>query len=158
MILYMKQQVFSWSDRFTIKDEFGNDRYFVEGELFSWGHKLHVFDANNREVAFIKQELFVFLPQFEVYVDGALAVTVKKEFTFFAQKYSLEGTDWTVDGDLWQHRYEITAPGRSVASITKAYFTWGDSYAIDISDEENELLVLATVLAIDCVVEDQSRN
>ena len=158
MTLYMKQQVFSWADRFTIKDELGNDRYFVEGELFSWGHKLHVFDANDREVAFIKQELFVFLPEFEVYVDGALAVTVKKEFAFFAQKYSLEGTDWTVDGDLWQHNYEITGPEGSVASINKAYFTWGDSYRIDMSDEANELLVLATVLAIDCVVQDSSSN
>ena len=35
MTLYMKQQVFSWSDKFTIKDELGNDRYSVEGELFS---------------------------------------------------------------------------------------------------------------------------
>lgn len=158
MTLYMKQQVFSWSDRFTIKDEFGNDRYFVEGELFSWGHKLHVFDAYNREVAFIKQELFVFLPEFEVYVGESLAVRVKKELSFFTPRYSLEGTDWTVDGDLWQHNYEISAPEGSVASINKAYFTWGDSYRIDISGEADELLVLATVLAIDCVAEDSSRN
>ena len=51
MTLYMKQKVFSWSDRFTIKDELGNDRYYVEGELFSWGHKLHVFDIDNQEAS-----------------------------------------------------------------------------------------------------------
>jgi len=158
MTLYMKQQIFSWSDRFTIKDELGNDRYFVEGELFSWGHKLHVFDAHNREVAFIKQELFVFLPQFEVFVNGSLAVTVKRELSLFTPKYSLEGTDWTVEGDFWQHRYEITGPQGNVASIAKALFTWGDSYQIDISGDADELLVLATVLAIDCVVADASRS
>ena len=37
MKLYIKQKVFSWADRFTVKDSSGNDRYFVEGELFSWG-------------------------------------------------------------------------------------------------------------------------
>jgi uncharacterized protein YxjI len=158
MTLYMKQQIFSWSDKFTIKDELGNDRYFVEGELFSWGHKLHVFDANNREVAFIKQELFVFLPKFDVYVNGSLAVSVKRELTVFTPKYTLEGTDWTVDGDFWQHRYEITGSSGGVASITKALFTWGDSYEIEISADADELLVLATVLAIDCVIADQSRS
>lgn len=37
MRLYMKQRVFSLRDRFTVKDETGCDRYFIEGELFSWG-------------------------------------------------------------------------------------------------------------------------
>ena len=117
-----------------------------------------MIDANNREVAFIKQEIFVFLPQFEVYVNGMHAVTVKKELTFFTPKYKLVGTDWSVDGDFWQHRYEITGPAGSVASISKALFTWGDSYEINISSDTDELLVLATVLAIDCVVADKSRN
>ena len=158
MTLYMKQKVFSWSDRFTVKDELGSDKYFVEGELFSWGHKLHVFNMNNQEVAFIKQEIFTFLPKFEVYIGGSLAVVVKKEFTFFVQKYTLEGTDWTVDGDFWEHRYEISSPSGSVASINKAYFTWGDSYQIDIAGGVDETLVLATVLAIDCVAADSSSN
>lgn len=35
MKLYIKQKVFSWSDLFTVKDSYGADRYYVEGELFS---------------------------------------------------------------------------------------------------------------------------
>lgn len=158
MTLYMKQKVFSWTDRFTVKDDLGNDRYYVEGELFSWGHKLHVFSMDNQEVAFIKQEIFTLLPKFEVYIHGSLAVEVKKEFTFFVQKYTLDGTDWTVDGDFWEHRYEISNPAGVIASINKAFFTWGDSYQIDISGGADETLVLATVLAIDCVFADSSSN
>jgi uncharacterized protein YxjI len=37
MKLYIKQKVFSWGDKFTVKDATGNDRYFVEGEVFSFG-------------------------------------------------------------------------------------------------------------------------
>jgi uncharacterized protein YxjI len=47
MKLYIKQKVFSWADRFTVKDENGADRYFVEGEMFSWGKKLHVYDMDD---------------------------------------------------------------------------------------------------------------
>jgi uncharacterized protein YxjI len=149
----MKQKVFSWSEKFTIKDAFDSDRYYVEGELFSWGHKLHVYNLVNQEVAFIKQEIFTFLPKFEVYIDDCLVVEVKKELTFFRPKYSLEGTDWTVDGDFWAHNYEISCPSGIIASVSKAYFTWGDSYQMDIADGANEILVIATILAIDCVLE-----
>ena len=49
MKLYIKQKVFSWGDKFTVKDASGEDRYYVEGEVFSWGKKLHVYDEYNRE-------------------------------------------------------------------------------------------------------------
>ena len=52
MKLYIKEKVFSWTDRFTVRDEQGNDKYYVEGEFFSWGKKLHVYDLHDREVAF----------------------------------------------------------------------------------------------------------
>ena len=44
MKLYIKQKVFSWGDKFTVKDEAGRDRYYVEGEVFTFGRKLHVYD------------------------------------------------------------------------------------------------------------------
>ena len=51
MKLYIKQKVFSWGDKFTVKDSNGEDRYYVEGEIFSWGKKLHVYDMRGNEVA-----------------------------------------------------------------------------------------------------------
>lgn len=36
MKLYIKQKVFSLSAEFSVKDEAGNDRYFVEGEILSF--------------------------------------------------------------------------------------------------------------------------
>ncbi|MDP4153441.1 MAG: LURP-one-related family protein [Bacillota bacterium] len=153
MKLYIKQKVFSWADKFTVKDEFENDRYYCEGEIFSWGHKLHLFDMTEREVAFIKQKLLTWMPKFEVYMGDNLRVVVKKEFTFFSQKYTLEGTDWSVSGDFWAHNYIIENSVGAVATITKKWFSWGDSYELDIVDGADEILVLATVLAIDCVLE-----
>ena len=33
--------------------------------------------------------------------------------------------------------------------------TWGDTYELDIADAENEVMALAVVLAIDCVLDAQ---
>lgn len=151
MPLYIKQKVFSWKDKFTIKDAAGNDRYYVEGELFSWGHKLHIYNAAGREVAFLKQKLMTIKPRFEVYVNDQLTVEVVKDFSFFRQRYTLLGTDWTVKGDFLAHNYTISNGFSPIATISKAYFSWGDSYAVDIADGINEIPVIATVLAIDCV-------
>ena len=97
MKLYIKQKVFSWGDKFTVKDVNGEDRYFVEGEIFSWGKKLHVYDMCGNEVAFIQQKLFSFLPRYFVYVGDAQVAEIVKEFTFFFPKYSIEGLGWKTD-------------------------------------------------------------
>ena len=55
MHLYMKQKVFSLKDKFTIKDPFGEDKYFVEGKMISFGKKLHILDAAGNELAFVRQ-------------------------------------------------------------------------------------------------------
>lgn len=153
MTLYMDQKVFSWSDKFSIKDANNNPRYFVEGELFSWGHKLHIYNTAGDEVAFVSQKVMTFKPKFEVIINGETVVEVVKEFSFFTPRYTLLGTDWTVDGDFFSRSYEISCGNSFVASIKKAWLSWGDSYEININDNINEILVIATVLAIDCVLE-----
>lgn len=158
MKLYIKQKVFSWADKFSIIDSNGTERYFVEGELFSWGHKLHILGADGQEAAFVKQKLMTFMPKFEVYINDILEVEVVKEFTFFSPKYILNGIDWSVSGDFLSHNYLITRGDQEIASISKAWFSWGDSYEVTISDNVNEILAVATVLAIDCVLEAQNSN
>ena len=56
MKLYIKQKVFSWGDKFTVKDEAGRDRYYVEGEIFTFGRKLHVYEGPEHKHAAQKPE------------------------------------------------------------------------------------------------------
>ena len=155
MKLYMKQKVFSWADTFTVKDQMGEDKYFIKGEAFSWGKKLHVYDRSGREVAFIRQKLWTFMPRYMVSVNGTDVAEIVKEFTFLRPKYSIIGPGWEVDGSFWEHDYEVTENGRPIVSIRKEWMTWGDTYELDIADTGNEVMALAVVLAIDCVLDAQ---
>ena len=156
MKLYIKEKVFSWGDKFTVKDEFGNDKYVVEGEVLTWGKKLHVYDMAGREVALIKQEIWSFLPQYYVFCGGEQVAQIKKEFTFLFPKYTIDGLEWEIDGSFLAHEYEITRSGRRIVTISKEWMTWGDSYELDILDPRDEIVALAVVLTIDCVTESQS--
>ena len=158
MKLYIKEKVFTWGDQFTVMDEYGQPKYFVEGEVFSWGKKLHVYDRYEREVAFIKQELFTFMPEYAVYTEGRELARVKKAFSFFRPRYSIAGLGWEIEGSFWEHEYRITRNGLPIVTIEKEWMTWGDSYLLTIADPANEILALAVVLTIDCVVEQQNNN
>ncbi len=158
MKLYIKEKVFSWGDKFTVKDEAGEDRYFVEGEVFTWGKKLHVYDRHGREVAFIRQKFTWMFPTYILEVGGREVATIRREFSLFTPKYTVEGQNWTVDGSFWEHEYGIYDGNRQVAAISKEWMTWGDSYQLDIANAADEIMALAVVLTIDCVTEQDDNN
>ena len=158
MKLLIEQEILTWRDKFTVMDDCGNPRYYVKGELFSWGKKLHVTDAGGREVAYIEQQLFTFRPRYAVYAGGHLIGEVVKEFTFFRPRYTVEGADWEVEGDFWDHDYTVFRGGVPIVSIQKEWFTWGDCYALDIGNPADEIQALALVLAIDCAVEQANNS
>ena len=158
MKLYIKEKIFSWNEKFFVKDAYGNDKYVVEGEFFSLGKKLHVYDMTGCEVAFIRQELMTLLPCFTVCSDGEEIARVKKEFSFLVPRYSIEGLGWEIEGSFWEHEYQITRDGEPIVTITKEWMTWGDSYELDIAPEADEIVALAVVITIDCVVESQNNN
>jgi len=156
MKLYIKEKVFSWGDKFTVKDEYGNDKYLVQGEVFSWGKKLHVYDSVGREVAFIKQEVWSFLPRYYVFCGEEQIAEIKKEFSFLFPRYSIQGLGWEIEGKLMAHDYEIIKNGQLIVSISKEWMTWGDSYELDIADPKDEIVALAVVLTIDAVMASNS--
>ena len=153
MRLYIKQKVFSRRDRFAVWDEQEQERWFAQGELFSWGRKLHICDAGGSEAAFIRQKLMSFLPRYFIKIGGNV-YTLAKEFTFFRPRYRLEGSPWTMSGNFLAHEYEVTDGTEYVMRMSKHWFTWGDSYELDIPHPEDELLALCVALAVDCMNAD----
>lgn len=158
MNLYIKQKVFSWGDKFSIYDDLGNTRYYVEGEVFSFGKKLHLYDAIGNELAFIQQKVLTFLPKYYISRLGTQIAEVVKEFTFFKHRYTVNGLGWEVHGDFLDHEYEITSGGRSVASVSKEWMTWGDTYEIRLANDADAINALAVVLVIDACIDAEQNN
>lgn len=152
MKLYMKQKVFSWKDKFTVVDEQEMPRFYVEGEFLSWGKKLHVYDTQHNEAAFIREKVMSWLPRYIVEVQGQEVCQIVKKFTFLKPRYELEGLPWHVEGDWWAHEYTLFEGAREVMRLSKHWFTWGDSYMLDIDRPEDALLCLCVVLAIDAAL------
>lgn len=158
MELYIKQKLFSWGDKFSVYDRDGNERYYVEGEVFTWGKKLHLYDLTGRELAFIQEKFSFLRPTFHILRNGQTVAEIVKEFTFFRQRYSVHGPDWSVEGAFWTHDYQVSADGRSIVSVSKEWFTLGDAYQLQIAPDVDEVLALAVVLVIDACIDQAESN
>ncbi|EFD2729025.1 hypothetical protein CQP62_005034, partial [Escherichia coli] len=99
--LYMKQKVFSLSGRFTVKDQQENDVYVVEGSFMKVPKTFTILNTERDVIAVITKKMFSFLPKFLVEVGGQEVLTIKKEFTFFKAKYSIDAAGIEVQGNWW---------------------------------------------------------
>ena len=154
--LYIKQKVFSWKDKFSVFNELGEDVYKVEGEFLTLGKKLHVTDIYDREVAFIHEKVFSLLPKYFISRDGNDIAEVQKKLTFLKARYEIPAFGWTVQGNFTDHAYTVESPSGTVAAISKKWFTWGDTYEIDIAHGVDPVNALCVVLIIDAVLARQA--
>ena len=149
----MRQKVFSFADRFAIRNESGDDAFFVNGQAFSIGHKLSFEDVRGNELLFIRQKLLSLGPTYEIFRGEQHVATIRKElFTVFQCTFDIhvDGQgDLEAQGNLTDHEYTVTRDGEPVAQISKAWFEWADTYGVDIADSEDPVLILASTVVID---------
>ncbi|AST93571.1 hypothetical protein BC6307_21025 [Sutcliffiella cohnii] len=154
--LFIKQKVFSISEKFTVKDVQQEDVYYVEGSFMKIPKTFSVMNTNREEVALITKKVFSFLPKFFVEVNGREVVTINKEWSFFKARYSISAEGIEVIGNWWDMDFQVLQHGKVIGKVNKEWFTWGDSYKVQILDEKMEKTIIAIVVAIDCVKADEA--
>jgi len=158
----LKQKFWSWGDDFRIQDADGRDAFFVDGRAFSWGDKLSFQDMQKNELAFIRQKLLAWGPTYEIEVHGRLVAIVKKRFfTFLRCKFTVDvpgPDDLEAQGSFLDHEYTFTRQGREVAEVSKKWFSWTDTYGVDIAQGEDDVLILATAVVVDMVCHQDGKK
>lgn len=149
----MKQKLFSWGDDFRIKDADENDVFFVDGKAFSFGDKLSFQDMAGNELAFIRQKLLSWGPTYEITRAGRLMAVVKRAmFTLLRCRFTVDvpgPDDLEAQGDLLDHEYQFTRHGTPVATVSKKWFSFANTYGVDIAPGEDDVLILASAVVID---------
>ncbi|MCA9279462.1 MAG: LURP-one-related family protein [Phycisphaerales bacterium] len=149
----MKQKLFAWGDDFLIKGELGQSLYFVDGKVFTFGDRLSFQDMDGNQLAFIYQKLLSIGPTYEIYREGQLAAVVRKKlFTLFKCVFTIDEpgpNDPVAEGDFLHQEYVISRHGKTIATISKRWFTMTDTYGVEIVDTEDQILLLACTVVID---------
>ncbi|MEU8817179.1 LURP-one-related family protein [Actinoplanes sp. NPDC048796] len=153
----IKERFFSIGDDFDVEDENGNRVYHVDGKVFSVRNRVVIEDANGDEVASVHRHLVALRPTYEIRIGGEKAAEVRKKlFTPFREKFTIDvpgPDDLEMKGDLLDHEYVIEQDGREVAAVSKRWLTIRDTYAVQVSDGVDPLLIIGSVLALDLALE-----
>jgi uncharacterized protein YxjI len=149
----MKQRLFSWGDDFYIQDETGQNRFYVDGKVLSLGHQFSFQDLAGQEICFIKQVILSWGQSYEIYKADQLWATVKKElFTFFNCRFEVDGGGQNhveASGNFLNHQYTFTRGDQTIAQVSKQWFTLADTYGVDVAQDEDDILILASTVVID---------
>lgn len=158
----MRQKLLSLADNFTIKNEQEQDVFLVKGKVFSFGDKLSFQDLAGNELVFIDQRLLNWSPTYELWKGDKLLAVVKRElFSFIHHRFTVDvpgPNDLEAEGDFLDHEYTISRGGSVVATVSKRWFSWADTYGIEIADGEDDVLVLATAVVVDMVCHDHNKR
>jgi uncharacterized protein YxjI len=158
----MRQKLFSFGDDFYIEDDSGRRVFFVDGKVFCLGDQLSFQDLEGNELAFIRQKLFSWGPTYEIHRDGQLFATVKKElFTFFQCRFCVDvpgPDDLEAQGNFLDLEYAFTRGGNTVAQVSKQWFSFSDTYGVEVAEGEDDLLILASTVVIDMVCHGDRKN
>jgi len=158
----MRKKLFAWGDDFTIQDETGRDAFFVDGKAFSFGKQLSFQTIGRQELVFIRQKVFSWGPTYEIFRGGQLFATVIKNlFTFFSCTFEIDvpgPNDLQAQGDFTDHEYSFGRHGQLVATASKQWFSWTDSYGVDIAPGEDDVLILACTVVIDMACHEDSHS
>lgn len=154
--LYIKQKVFSLNEKFTVKNQEEKDVYYVEGSFMRIPKTFSLKNAEGEEVALITKKTLSLMPKFFVEVNGQEVLTIKKGISFFKARYSIDAAGMEVRGNWWDMNFQVCQHGELIGEVSKKWFTWGDSYKVEVVKEEMETSMIAIVVAIDCVKADEN--
>ncbi len=153
----MRQRLWSLGGDFTVKDEAGTDRFYVQGKVISLRGEMMFTDTQGRPLARVQQRLLSLGNAYDVYHGDQLFAAVKENWLPLVRyKFTVDvgddgpgPGDLTITGDFWDHEYAFERDGRTVARVSKQWFSWTDTFGVETGPEADDVLVLACTVVVD---------
>ena len=148
--LYVNRGSNCLREDFWIVDENGNERYLINGCGSKLPKRIIFSDKDGKEVARINHKAGSVSNKFHIEVAGTRIGTVGIKMSIKAP-YQLDSTDYSIDGNFINPEFEVIKNDRKIGRINKEDSTMKDRYLVSVDDEQEELAILAIVIAVDCI-------
>ena len=150
----MRQQIISIGDDYWIEDDRGERVFKVDGKALRLRKTLVFEDAVGTELLKIEERRFRIRDTMEIEdPDGRTVATVRKALISpFRDRWSVDvanGPSLGIKGDIVGHEYEIEADGQRVATVSKKWFRFTDTYGVEVGPGQDPVLILAIAAVLD---------
>jgi len=157
----IRERFFRLGEDSDITDERGQPIYQVDGKVLTMRDTLVVRDRTGAEVATVRRQLVALRPTYHITRQGQEVAEVRKRLLSpFVDRFTIDipgPADLSMTGNLFAHEYIIARGDRVVATVSKRWISLTETYGVDIAPGEDDLLILASVLALD-LAEDRERG
>jgi uncharacterized protein YxjI len=150
----IRQNLISIGDDFWIENSEGKRVFKVDGKVLRIRKTLLFEDAHGKKLAQIQQRLLAIRDTMAVEdANGDEIAVIKKALIApLRDHWSVNvknGPDLDVQGNIFDREYSITQGRNQIAQVSKQWFTFTDTYGVEIVPGQNDILILAVAIAID---------
>lgn len=157
----IREKFFHLGEDSQITDEQGQPVYEVDGKVLSLRNTLVMRDMRGQEVARVNRQLIALTPTYMIDRPGQEETVVRKHFiNLLGDHFTIDipgPHDLEMDGNLFDHEYQVKGDGGVVATVSKRWISLTDTYGVETAPGADDVLILASVLALD-LAEDRERR
>jgi uncharacterized protein YxjI len=151
---YLISRKWALTSRFAITNDTGIPQFEVHGR-FAFSRKLSVCDIAGAEVAVISRRGLAM--RYQILIDGQ-EITVYPR-GFFGKRFEIDSPAGLLEarGNFSGRQYSIARGGMPVAGVTQLR-SLREQFAVEVTDGEDAVLMLAVVLVIETIRDDRRRS
>jgi len=156
----LREDLISIGDDFWIENENGQRVFRVDGKVLRISKTYAFLDMAGNTLCRIKERLLTIKDTMEIEdAEGQeMAVIRKALISPLRDRWNVKvrnGPDLDVQGNILDHEYTISQGRQRVAEVSKKWFRLTDTYGVEIADNQNDILILATVVAMDAMTHER---
>ena len=146
--LTLCQKVVALVESFEVK-EGKTVKYTAKKKLVAMGADYEVYQ-NGQVVAVIDQKVLNMVKTYDITINGQPCGTIKKKFPSLTKDMNYDARGWKLDGDALGMSFKFTDAQKNVyATVKKKVVALGDTYELNITNDEDELLVVVLAIILD---------
>lgn len=155
--LFMKEKLLSLHGVMRINDMEGNEVFEVKGKFFSIHDYMSLYDMEGKELAKIHKKVISLHETHFIEMDGKEVTELRtKLFHPFNQEIDLPEIGWQIRGNFLEHDFSIYDKEDQLRAVVhRKYISLGEGYQITITSDEDVVLVLAIIVALERIMADR---
>ena len=159
----IRQNLISIGDDFWIENAEGKKVFKVDGKVLRIRKTLVFEDAQGKKLAQIQERLLTIRDTMLIDdADGKEIAAIKKALIApLRDRWTVKvknGEDLDVQGSILDHEYSIKQGRTKVAEVSKKWFSFTDTYGVEIDPGQNDILILAVAAAIDIMAHPDKKK
>jgi uncharacterized protein YxjI len=156
----MREDLISIGDDFWIENENGQRVFRVDGKVLRISKTYVFLDMAGNTLCRIKEQLLTIRDKMEIEdAEGRqMAVVMKALISPLRDRWMVKvanGPDLDVQGDIFDHEYDVKQGHHKIAEVSKKWFRLTDTYGVEVAEGQNDILILAIAVAMDAMTHER---